>query len=551
MACCRATPSTRCVSAPRYATTRCIVDSKVAGRASTDGGLATGRLPDRLRDGARCRFHRRAIQPHRCAGHHRRRSTTPSPRLARRPSPLSSTIPDDTLPDPFPTVSVPPDSLDPDGVGDPLFPSLGNPGIDVEHYTLVLHYDPQRNEITATAHLDILMTETRPTFSLDSAGPIVSTVSVDGLPAEFEAEPPELFITPATNPPSSGQRIAVEIAYAVSPEPVPSAAGDLVGWFHTPGGSYVLNEPEGANTWLPSDDHPSDKATFRFELTVPSGLTAIANGALVDHTSTVSTDTWIWQEDRPMATYMIQLLTGDYELVDGVGPNALPLLSAVLHRDRERMQPYLDTIDDQVDFFDDYFGTYPLDRYGIAITDSHPGIAMESMERSQFSREDFSSGRLEYVQQRFLSHELAHQWFGDAVSPARWGDVWLNESFATYGEWMWLDHEGLQSIEDSASAGLAAREHWSTASPSGRADVRVQQLRRGRGHPACIAQDHRRRPVLRPVATVGDREQRLVTNHPRLHRARQSGCRAGPDGVLLDVAVRRYLAERGSRPSAR
>ena len=124
------------------------------------------------------------------------------------------------------------------------------------------------------------------------------------------------------------------------------------------------------------------------------------------------------------------------------------------------------SVDDQVDFFDDYFGTYPLDRYGIAITDSHPGLAMESMGRSQFSREDFSSGRLEYVQQRFLSHELAHQWFGDAVSPARWGDVWLNESFATYGEWMWLEHVGLQSIENSASAGLAAREHWSTASPS-------------------------------------------------------------------------------------
>jgi aminopeptidase N len=300
---------------------------------------------------------------------------------------------------------------------------------------------------------------------LDSAGPVVSTVSVDGIPAAFAADPPELFITPPS-PPSAGQRIAVEIAYTVSPEPVPSAAGDVVGWFPTPGGSYVLNEPEGASTWLPSDDHPSDKATFRFELTVPSGLTAIANGALVDHTTTVTTDTWIWQEDRQMATYMIQVLTGDYELVDGVGPNALPLLSAVMHRDRETMQAYLDTIDDQVDFFDDYFGAYPLDRYGIAITDSRPGIAMESMERSQFSREDFSSGRLEYVQERFLSHELAHQWFGDAVSPARWGDVWLNESFATYGEWMWLDHVGLQSIEDSASAGLAAREHWSTASPS-------------------------------------------------------------------------------------
>jgi aminopeptidase N len=228
----------------------------------------------------------------------------------------------------------------------------------------------------------------------------------------------------------------------------------------------VLNEPEGGRTWLPSDDHPSDRATFRFEITVPTGVTAVANGALVDHTSTTSTDTWIWQEDRPMATYLIQVLTGDYELVDGVGPNGLPLLSAVLRQDRTTMQPALDAIGDEIDFFDDYFGPYPFDRYGIAIADSTPGIAMETMERSMFSRLDFSSGRLDLPQELLLSHELTHQWFGDAVSPARWTDVWLNESFATYGEWMWLDHLGLRSIEESADAGLTAREPGSTASPS-------------------------------------------------------------------------------------
>jgi aminopeptidase N len=162
---------------------------------------------------------------------------------------------------------------------------------------------------------------------------------------------------------------------------------------------------------------------------------------------------------------MIQVLTGDYELVDGVGPNGLPLLSVVLRRDREKMQAYLDTIDDQIDYFDDFFGPYPFDRYGIAITDSAPGLAMETMERSTFSREDFSSGRLDSGQELYLSHELTHQWFGDAVSPARWIDIWLNESFATYGEWMWIDHIGQQSIDDSASAGLVAREPRSTARP--------------------------------------------------------------------------------------
>jgi aminopeptidase N len=353
---------------------------------------------------------------------------------------------------------------DPNGIGDVLFPALGNPGIDVEHYTLNLEYDPKEHHIAATAHIQLVMTADRATFSLDSDGPVVSAVVIDGAPATFVAAPPELLVTPAGHL-SRGQHINVDVTYTLSPQPVPSMAGQTVGWFTTPGGSYVLNEPEGAHTWMPCDDHPSDQATFRFELTVPSGVTAVANGAMVDHTSTATTETWIWQEDRPMATYLIQLLTGDYEIVDGVGPNALPLVSVVLRQDRTTMQTYLDTIAAQIDYFDGFFGSFPLDRYGIAITDSMEGLAMETMERSLFSRDDFATGRLDLQQEVLLSHELAHQWFGDAVSPARWIDVWLNESFATYGEWMWLDHLGLRTLDDSAAAGLMSREPGSTATP--------------------------------------------------------------------------------------
>jgi len=363
------------------------------------------------------------------------------------------------------TPTTAPEQSDENGVGDALFPSLGNPGIDVEHYTLALDYDPTRNHLAGNVHLDMVMTEDRATFSLDSDGPNVAAVSVDGVASEFVAAPPELLITPATAL-TTGQHVAVDVTYTVTPESVPSPASDRVGWFATPGGSYVLNEPEGAHTWLPCDDHPSDQATFSFTITVPAGMTAVANGAMVDHTSTPSSETWTWDETHPMATYLIQVLTGDYELVDGVGPNGVPLLSAVLREDRARMQPYLDTIDDQIDFLDDFFGPYPLDRYGIAITDSVPGIAMETIERSQFSRFDFMSGRLDPGQQLLLSHELSHQWFGDAVTPARWTDVWLNESFATYGEWLWLDHIGVTPLEQSAMSGLATREPGSTATPS-------------------------------------------------------------------------------------
>jgi aminopeptidase N len=119
-----------------------------------------------------------------------------------------------------------------------------------------------------------------------------------------------------------------------------------------------------------------------------------------------------------------------------------------------------------IDYFDEFFGPYPLERYGIAITDSYPGLAMETLGRSLFSRDDFATGRLDFRQQLLLSHELAHQWFGDAVSPARWTDVWLNESFATYAQWMWLDHVGLLPLQQSADAALAGRGVGSTASPS-------------------------------------------------------------------------------------
>ena len=73
-----------------------------------------------------------------------------------------------------------PEGSDPNGIGDVLFPALGNPGIDVEHYTVVLDYDPKRRELSATEHIDLVMTQDRDMFSLDSDGPDVSSVSIDG-----------------------------------------------------------------------------------------------------------------------------------------------------------------------------------------------------------------------------------------------------------------------------------------------------------------------------------------------------------------------------------
>ena len=385
-----------------------------------------------------------------------------------------TTEPDTTEPDTTePDTTVSPTRSDPDGIGDVLYPELGNPGIDVVDVTVAIRYDPEVDTVAGAVTLLIDATDERDEFTLDAVGLDVSGVTVDGEPVVFGVEERELRITPPTSL-TTGDRIEVTVTYTATPDAAASA-GLPNGWFHTDGGSYVLNEPDGGRTWMPSNDHPSDKSTWTFEITVPTGTTAVANGDLVSSGPATDGpgDTWVWREDDPMPTYLIQLLTGDYEVIESTTADGLPVIDVALRNDVERMRPYFASIQPQIDFFEEQFGPYPLDRYGLAFTDSFGGLAMETQGRSLFSRDDFP-GDVGYVQELLLAHELAHQWYGNAVTPGVWQDIWLNESFATYAQWLWLDHIGLQPLDDAAASALQGRQgggsaggFGSAASPTG------------------------------------------------------------------------------------
>lgn len=351
------------------------------------------------------------------------------------------------------TTTDPPQQPTGSGVGDVLYPELGNPGLDVLHYDVTLTYDPTTDMVAGTVGIDVQLTDDRDEITLDSIGLTTAQVTVNGQPVVAVADDPEMRI-PLPQPGTAGDTLRIEVAYNFVSELIDSD----IGWSNTAGGSYVLNEPDGTRYWLPSNDHPSDKATYTFTISAPVGMTAVANGTLADHRTVGDQEVCVWQQDQPMATYLIQLLTGDYEVIPGTGPNDLPLINVVLRSDRETMQPFVDVTTAMIDFFDDYFGPYPLDSYGIAITDSFGGLAMETQGRSLFSREDFLGGALGETQQFLLSHELAHQWFGDAVSPTAWTDIWLNESFATYGEWMWLEHVNWKPFSTASSRPSSAPE---------------------------------------------------------------------------------------------
>jgi aminopeptidase N len=339
-------------------------------------------------------------------------------------------------------------------IGDRRYPTLGSADIDVEHYDVTLRYDPDRRQFGGTvAVVGALLTATDQ-LALDAGGPDVSSVTSNGSSLEYEQADRELVIELGDVEPA-GAGFEVEIEF-VSVVPESGDFLDRAGLFEgvDEPGVWSVNEADGASTWLPVNDHPTDKATWTFAVTVPVGWAAIANGELAGAPSDERT-TWTWNQTEPMASYLILMLVGDYSLVDGgTSSTGVELDHAVLTEHADQLQPYLAVTEEQLEFFTDLFGPYPFDRYGLALADSARGLAMETQGLALFSVRDLD-GSLGYLQHLLLAHELAHQWFGDAVSPAVWDDIWLNEGFATYCQWLWLEHVGLDSVDVSAKVALA------------------------------------------------------------------------------------------------
>ncbi len=337
------------------------------------------------------------------------------------------------------------------GVGDPYFPDLGNGGYDVARYDIDLEWRPDVGEIAATTTITLTPTVALDTFHLDLVGLEVEALTVDGVPAAFTRDGRELEVDPVPDLPA-GTPVAVAVTYAGRPEPL-TVGTDVfgTGWRIDGRDAYVVAEPAGAATWYPANDHPTDKARFRIAVTVPDDLVAVANGILVG-TETVDggRTRWVWAAEDPMATYLASVVVGDLLLEERVVPVAdggeVLVRDALLARAPEASRDAFASVDDMLVAFTEAFGPYPFVAYGQVVVDEPLGFALENQTLSLFGADLLGSGF-----DAIVAHELAHQWFGDAVSPATWRDIWLNEGFATYAEWVWAEARGDVPIEVSAA----------------------------------------------------------------------------------------------------
>ncbi|WP_435207156.1 M1 family metallopeptidase [Micromonospora sp. bgisy143] len=322
------------------------------------------------------------------------------------------------------------------GVGDTYFPSYGNGGYDVGKYTVKVRYDPAKDRLTGTTTVQATATADLSSFNLDLAGLTVKTVTVDAAPATHTRNKNELVITPAAGL-ITGNGFVVEIAYEGVPKPLKNELLGEGGFLHTADGAIALGQPESASTWFPVNDHPSDKAAYDFEITVPQGLTAVSNGVPGGSTTADGWTTWKWSEKSPMASYLSNVVIGKFRITTGQHKGK-PVYSAVTTKvAKGASDASIAQTVKVADYLETVFGPYPFDAYGgVVVSDSRIGYALETQSRPVYSAGFFKRGENTEV----VAHELAHQWFGDSVALARWEDIWLNEGFATYAEWLWAEH---------------------------------------------------------------------------------------------------------------
>ena len=202
------------------------------------------------------------------------------------------------------------------GLGDPYYPLDGNGGYDVEHYLLDLSYDPATNVLAGSATIRAEATQNLSAFNLDLDGLTVRSVKVDGESAAFSRSGTELTVTPRKGL-RDGREFEAVVAYDGVPKTLAAQFGTS-GFIHTDDGSLVIGQPHVAATWFPANDHPSDKASFTFRITVPQGLQAVANGVLRGHEAEPESEqgrtTWVWNAEEPMATYLATASVGQFRL---------------------------------------------------------------------------------------------------------------------------------------------------------------------------------------------------------------------------------------------
>ncbi|HTJ38007.1 MAG TPA: M1 family metallopeptidase [Dactylosporangium sp.] len=358
-------------------------------------------------------------------------------------------------------------------VADPIYPAYGNPALDVLHYGLALTWSAQDRRLTGTATIRLRAVSAVQQVRLDfSPAYTLGNISVDGTSAAGRIDGGDLVVDRAL---PAGAAATLVVGYQGTPAtvPMPSHRGDVepLGLTVTAGGElWTMQEPYGASTWYPSNDQPSDKALYDIAVTVPDGWAGVASGT----PDGVEGDTYRYKATTPVASYLTTLAVGKYTRTEVQGPRGLPVvLWTRTGVDDQRLEA-LRRAPEYLSWLERRFGAYPFPSAGVVVVPSRS--AMETQQMVTIGGDVLSDDN---AAAGVLLHEFAHQWFGDAVGPATWQDVWLNEGWATYTEALFR-----------ADGDPASMDRWERSARAADADLRNRLGPPGHPTPDAFAESN-------------------------------------------------------------
>ncbi|MFJ5718489.1 M1 family metallopeptidase [Streptomyces sp. NPDC093149] len=354
------------------------------------------------------------------------------------------------------------------GLHDPYFPRLGNGGYDVTHYDLALDVDAPARRLRGTATITARATQDLSAFNLDLVGLTVQSATVEGRPAAVNRAGHELTLRPDADIGShlrKGRTFRTVVHYSGTPQTITDPDKSKEGWLRTADGAVALGEPTGSMAWFPGNNYPSDKASYDITVTVAKGLTAVSNGELASRATSDGTTTYHWHVAEPMASYLATVAIGRFDTKSSTTPDGIKVFTAADTKVAADSARVLARVPEVVKWEAERFGPYPFSATGAIVgRPGDAGYALETQNRPYFPGPP-STG--------LLVHEMAHQWFGNSVTPESWRDMWLNEGFATYAEWMWEADKNDNPVQDRFDAAFEDDDNWAfpPADPPTAADI--------------------------------------------------------------------------------
>ncbi len=323
---------------------------------------------------------------------------------------------------------------------------------DLQHSKVVLRFDLENRKVIGDVTHTVTILQPAETISFDSVALHIQSVSVNKSPAKFATTDAKLNVS-LPHAAKPGEKFDIEIKYDGQPKKGLYFILPDTNYPNRPKQVWTQGESEDTRYYLPTYDYPNARLTTETVVTVPSDWLTVSNGKLQSVTDAGNGQkTWTWRESLPSSTYLFTVVAGELAEVKDTWRN-IPVTYYAPKDRGDRLTPDYGRTPAMLEHFSTTLGVdYPWEKYAQSMVDDFVAGGMENSSATTNTAGSLRHPQLEveYLEGEdgLISHELGHQWFGDLVTCKDWGNIWLNEGFATFTETMWIEqHFGKEQAD--------------------------------------------------------------------------------------------------------